>query len=288
MELYKYSPNWDKFVVRLGLFFSIGAGACSPLYAIIIGRIVELFDPQLDGDTKQEKLREFLWVIVAIAIGIYVTSYLGYSLMQISAERVSFKLRAKYLASLLKQEITYFETKQVEAMPSKMAEYFVQISSGSGEKTGQLIGTIGSTLSGIIIALASCPYFALALLAYMPFGTIVMKFLGKTIMKSVMSKMRCNGELGAFTEEMLSSLKLIVSFGKENVKLDEYRGKALSAYEQARKSAISTGIAGGFFFGILMGFSTYSWAVGYAFIKYEVWNPVFDRPVNVADTVTTY
>ena len=29
--------------------------------------------------------------------------------------------------------------------------------------------------------------------------------------------------LGAFTEEMLSSLKLIISFGKEKMKLEEYK-----------------------------------------------------------------
>ena len=34
-----------------------------------------------------------------------------------------------------------------------------------------------------------------------------------------MAKMRMNGMLGAFTEEMLSSLKLIISFGKEKYKL---------------------------------------------------------------------
>ena len=81
MQLYKYSPKWDKFVVRMGLIFSIGSGACSPMYAIIIGRIVELFDPQLDSETKQGMLHEFLWIIIAIAIAIYFTSFLGYSMM---------------------------------------------------------------------------------------------------------------------------------------------------------------------------------------------------------------
>ena len=51
------------------------------MYAIIIGRIVELFDPQLDSETKQGMLHEFLWIIIAIAIAIYFTSFLGYSMM---------------------------------------------------------------------------------------------------------------------------------------------------------------------------------------------------------------
>ena len=34
--------------------------------------------------------------------------------------------------------------------------------------------------------------------------------------------MKMNAKLGAFTEEMLSSLKLIISFGQEEKKLAEY------------------------------------------------------------------
>ena len=60
-----------------------------------------------------------------------------------------------------------------------------------------------------------------------------------------MSKMRMNGMLGAFTEEMLSSLKLIVSFGKEDLKLEEYSGLATKAYENARSSGIKQGISQG-------------------------------------------
>ena len=46
--------------------------------------------------------------------------------------------------------------------------------------------------------------------------------------------MRMNGMLGSFTEEMLSSLKLIVSFGKEDLKLEEYTGLATKAYGNAK------------------------------------------------------
>lgn len=45
---------------------------------------------------------EFVGYGLAIVIGTYVTSYLGYALMQMSSAKLSFKLRAKYLASLMK------------------------------------------------------------------------------------------------------------------------------------------------------------------------------------------
>ena len=164
----------------------------------------------------------FIGSVVAISIATYVASYLGYALMQISSERLSFKLRARYLGSLMKQEIAFFETQQIEALPSKMAEYFTHIADGSGEKTGQLISTVAASTSGIIIGLAICPYYALCLLAYLPFASILMIKLKSVMMKGVMEKMGMNARLGGFTEEMLSSLKLIISFGKEKEKLGDY------------------------------------------------------------------
>ena len=102
MDLYKYSSRRDRIIVRLGLFFSIIAGATMPLYAIIIGKTMEIFDPQLETEDMQSILRESLWIFSVITVAIFITGYAGYSLMQISAERVSFKLRAHYLSSLMK------------------------------------------------------------------------------------------------------------------------------------------------------------------------------------------
>ena len=58
------------------------------------------------------------------------------------------------------------------------------------------------------------------MLAYLPFATFVMTVIKNAIVKAVIAKFMANGRLGGFTEEMLSSLKLIVSFGKEQMKLD--------------------------------------------------------------------
>lgn len=227
MDLYKYSSSWDVFLVRSGLFFSLAAGAIQPTYGIVIGKVVEMFNPDLPTDEKRELMISFIGTVTAISIATYVTSYLGYALMQISSERVSFKLRARYLSSLMKQEIAFFETQQIEALPSKMSEYFTHIADGSGEKTGQMISTIGATCSGIIIGLAICPYYALCLIVYLPFASILMQVLKGIMIKGVMQKFGQNAKLGGFTEEMLSSLKLIISFGKEDKKLKEYEELAL-------------------------------------------------------------
>ena len=145
----------------------------------------------------------------------FITSYLSYACLQISAEKLTFQLRARYLASLMRQEVAFFEKQQVEALPSKMAEYFSLISEGIGEKYGQLLNSVGATITGIVLGIVVNPFYAAILLIYMPIGIIFMRKFSALAISKVIVKMGFSAKLGGFTEEMLSALKLIISFGKE-------------------------------------------------------------------------
>lgn len=48
------------------------------------------------------------------------------------------------------------------------------------------------------------------------------------------------------------------------------------------------GLMGGSFMLVMIGFSCFSWTVGYFFIKYEIPNPRYDRDTSVGDIVTCY
>ena len=87
---------------------------------------------------------------------------------------------------------------------------------------------------------------------------------------------------------MLSALKLIISFGKEDDKLTEYKKLANEAYLVAKKSAILNGILAGSYFALILFFSCFSWSLGFAFIKYEIANPRSGKPTTVNDIVLTY
>ena len=73
-----------------------------PCYAIIIGGIVEMFDPEISNEKRHEMMIDFIYIVVIICVAAYFTGYLGYALMQISAEKLSFKLRARYLSALMR------------------------------------------------------------------------------------------------------------------------------------------------------------------------------------------
>lgn len=60
------------------------------------------------------------------------------------------------------------------------------------------------------------------------------------------------------------------------------------AYVKAKRTSIEMGVMGGSFMLIMVGFSCFSWTIGYFFIKYSIPNVRYDRDTSVGDIVTCY
>ena len=93
---------------------------------------------------------------------------------------------------------------------------FLHIADGAGEKTSQVVTAIGMIISGFAIALWKGWVFALICIAYMPVYVVAMTFLTGGIKKQTIQKMVQNAKLGSFTEEQMSAIKLVISFGRED------------------------------------------------------------------------
>lgn len=135
-KLFQHCTRTQKFLVGLGLLMGLICGGVSPAVAVVMGKVIYIFDPKYTTKEVNEMIIELLKFIAVLSSVLWVTGYMQYALLQHVAEQISFDLRAKYLDALMRQEIEFFERQQVEALPSQISEYFEAISSGVGEKIG--------------------------------------------------------------------------------------------------------------------------------------------------------
>ena len=77
-------------------------------------------------------------------------------------------------------------------------------------------------ISGFALAFIAAPNLALLLLLYFPVFVAVVARHGKYSKGQTALKLKQNAELGGYTEEILSALKLVVSFGREEHSLSNY------------------------------------------------------------------
>ena len=103
---------------------AILGGVAAPLIALIFGELIEIFSPYSSEEEVNEAFRKLaMWIGIISAI-LGFTGYFQYAFLQHMAERLSFDLRSRYLRALLRQETAFFEKRQVEAMPSEIADHF--------------------------------------------------------------------------------------------------------------------------------------------------------------------
>ena len=103
-----------------------------------------------------------------------------------------------------------------------MSDYFYAIGEGAGEKTGQLISSIASIISGFAVSYIFAPWLAIPVTCYLPFQMCMVKNFGKRLHLATIEKMKETHKLGGFTEEVLSAIKVVVSFGQETTSVQKY------------------------------------------------------------------
>jgi ABC-type bacteriocin/lantibiotic exporter with double-glycine peptidase domain len=112
--------------------------------------------------------------------------------MQQISETIAIDLRGKYLRALLKQEVAFFEMNSVETMPTDIGQYFNQISLGIGEAFSMLIGSAGTFIGGLSIALFRGPIFTFVCMGYMPLIFFAVTIFGAISKRAQFMKLGAN------------------------------------------------------------------------------------------------
>ena len=84
----------------------------------------------------------------------------------------------------MRQETEFFELQQVEALPSKISEYFSAISSGLGEKLASLIYSAAMIVGGIAIAFWRGASLAAICFCFLPFFFCTVFIFGSVTKKA--------------------------------------------------------------------------------------------------------
>jgi len=127
--LYRYATWYEKFFNVIGIIFACAAGAAQPLMTLIFGRLTQSFnefgktataisegrEPLSALTEAQDRLRtdsgHNALYLLAIGIGMFLTTWLYMYIWSVTGELNSKRIREKYLASVLRQEVcfTFFQ-----------------------------------------------------------------------------------------------------------------------------------------------------------------------------------
>jgi ATP-binding cassette subfamily B (MDR/TAP) protein 1 len=163
----------------------------------------------------------YAWIaiIAAVVIGNMLVSY-GFGT---ASENINKRVRDSAFASLLRQEIAFFDTFTVGTLTSRLSDDAALIHSFSGEPIRQLVLSVSSVFVGIVVSFVYMWPFALVALFTVP----AMAFGGAMEMQMYMgedlgAQKDEEGGPGSVAIESLLNIRTVSSLSLQKTRLDDY------------------------------------------------------------------
>jgi len=229
-----------------------------PVFAIIFGNVLNaiglnIFDPDALKNEVESQVPNFIYLGVASAVAAFLqTFFLVYS----SVRQVN-RIRGAYLASVLSQDVGFFDTKGTSGVLLQgLNEDCSIVQSSIGEKVSMFVFMMSTAISGIIIAFTKGWDMTLVLLSLLPLlaGTGFAISVLVTRLSSALN--RAYADANSLAQQALANVRTVYAFNGEE--------RTVNDYNHALEAPLVVGIKQGFYGGVTTGMANLVAYCGYA------------------------
>lgn len=244
--LFKYAEFTDIMLLIAGSICGLGTGVVFPVFSLILGGLVDDFN----GTDTLAAGAKYAKIFAYITAGSFVCGFGQVAFFTIMSERMTLRIRKLYLASILRQEVSWFDTSNPGELSSKIAENTVVIREGLGEKLGAGFQFAAMFLAGYVIAFVNSWKLTLVVLAVSPLlafgGFMMMKFMAEATSGGLGAYARA----GAVAEEAFSLIRAVQSYSIEKRTVARYNNELRHAEDAGVRKSYAQGFGMGFTFGV--------------------------------------
>jgi ATP-binding cassette, subfamily B (MDR/TAP), member 1 len=247
---FKYADKIDWALYALAWTMAVVSGAALPLMSLVFGTFTTKFNNFSTGQSSPKQFKNdvdhfVLWFIY-LFVGKLFTTYIATASANIAATRTTRSLRKAFLASVLRQELWYFDNKSNGAISTQVTTNGNKIQSGIAEKLVFMIQGVAMFMSAIVIAIARQWKLGLIVMTVIPAIFVV---TGACIAVDAVFEakiIRIYSRASVLAEEVLSSIRTVQAFYAQR--------KMVRQYDEYLRAAQKIGNKKSFHYGVL--FST--------------------------------
>eukprot|EP00891_Asterochloris_glomerata_P003655 jgi/Astpho2/3655/e_gw1.00059.3.1_t len=237
----------------LPVILQSGAGATLPMFSLIFGQLINAVGQNLNNLPRL--VSEVCLYFVYLSIVGLVAGYFEVAPWMWSGTRQANRIRHRYLAAVLRQDVAFFDEKASGGLMQGLNEDIVAIQNAS-EKNGNFMHHLATFVVGYIIAFTKGWDMTLVILALTPLlalaGTSIALALGRMDTASSKAYAAANG----IATEALAAVRTVLSFNGEQRTLERYRASL--------QKPMQTGILSGALSGCTLGTANLIFMCSYA------------------------
>ncbi|XP_037299939.1 multidrug resistance protein homolog 49-like isoform X2 [Manduca sexta] len=268
------APEWP--YITVGTVAAILQGACFPVFALLFGLSTGIF--VLDDRNQVLYLADLysgMFVVVAAIAG--VSMCLQSSTFTTAGLKMTTRLRYQYFASILKQEMGYFdkESNTIGAICARLSSDTAEVQGATGLRIGLILQGFSSVFVGFIMAISYNWKLTLVAAVFMPLMVGSIWLEGIISQKSQVDERNAMESATAIASEAVISIRTVQSLGIENLFLKKFQDALVVASAAVAKKTRWRGLIFGL--GVYVPFMAYCSAtvygavlVAYGEIEYKI------------------
>ncbi|KAF2718515.1 ABC transporter [Polychaeton citri CBS 116435] len=232
---YRFAGPTEIFLITISVVCSIGSGVPIPLMFVVFGNLVGNISDYSSGSiptsTSEAARSSFIsggrdqqvLILIYLAIAELFLCYTWTVGWQHSGRRIARKVREEYFASLLRQNVGFFDTFGAGKVTSHITNDMNSIQEALSEKNGVTLRTATMVIGAFVVGFVE--YWALALILSSSLLAImlVMGILAPTMQKSTKKSGEGAAQAGVVAEETFASVKIVLALNMKKRMQGRYR-----------------------------------------------------------------
>ncbi|KAM3187686.1 hypothetical protein ACTXT7_001799 [Hymenolepis weldensis] len=223
-QLFRYSDNWDKVLIFIGIFGSIVTGVSNPASLYLFSEVVTTLTTP-SSQSLVERFSKYMPYYLALGAITFTLAFLQMFALKVSAQRQSRRIRLLLFKQILRQDIAWFDRQSPGALITKLSYNIEQIEGGIGDRLGNFIQNVLTAVAAIVVSLTIGWKLALVSLAMAPIILSSFMTLGFALRKYSAKEVSAYEKAGSVASEILSSIRTVYAFGRQQKEALRYENE---------------------------------------------------------------
>ncbi|KAG9292640.1 hypothetical protein G9A89_007012 [Geosiphon pyriformis] len=263
IQLFRFADSWDIFLMIIGSLAAVANGSSIPVMTIIFSNFLTAFGEftlsnaqnpenlQDHRDRLHDAVMKNVIYFIIQGIATFIAAYVQMACWMIAGERQTKRIREKYYAAVLRQDISWFDVMSSGDLTTRISGDTNLVQEGMSDKVGNIIQSLTTFFAGFIIGFIKGWKLALVLSAVMPLLALAGGAMAKALSSSSTEGQGAYAGAGTVAEQAISGIKTVVAFGGEKREIARYIRQLDIAYIAGKRKALISGIGLGLIFFIM-------------------------------------
>ncbi|KAL3486456.1 P-loop containing nucleoside triphosphate hydrolase protein [Aspergillus germanicus] len=245
--LYRYATISDKLLLLLSVACCIIAGAAVPGMTIVLGGLTSKIRDFVSGTETADEFRDdvstYALYFVYVGIGEFVTVFIGTAGFVYVGERVTSKIRERYMQAILRQNVGFFDQLGPGEIANRITVDTHMVQTAVSEKVGTTLTSIGTFVTALAISVGYSWRLALISCSSVVAIVLLMGTVSRFIVKFNQRAQQEFDRAISLAEEAIGSIRVVSSLNARNQLSDQFEVYLEKSEKWGRKVKVLLGVS---------------------------------------------